>query len=272
EIYGEGNTYSAEYWMYDSRLGRRWNLDPVKKHHESSYATFANNPIWFIDPFGLDTLKVNKYGYVSLHSKVEGSETDVLVKIKGRNGKVKYKDGELKSKSISNVPKDFMKNKSSTSFIMSDEGVETKETGTYHFLSKDYGIDLYKWLADNTKVEWSFTYFEKFETINTIISTTHSTRHEALGSYIALDLPEHSLIMHIHSHGKASEGEAQQYLPSDFKGRDSDDIGFRTKILLKSPNAELLIYSRGGYWNYTNRNLSYPNNSKGFNVSALLRF
>lgn len=24
EIYGEGNTNSAEYWMYDARLGRRW--------------------------------------------------------------------------------------------------------------------------------------------------------------------------------------------------------------------------------------------------------
>src|SRR5690554_171848 len=52
EIYGEGNAYSAEYWMYDSRLGRRWNLDPVVKHHESSYAAFANNPVWFVDPLG----------------------------------------------------------------------------------------------------------------------------------------------------------------------------------------------------------------------------
>jgi RHS repeat-associated protein len=52
EIYGEGNTYSAEYWMYDSRLGRRWNLDPVDQISISNYATFANNPIANVDPDG----------------------------------------------------------------------------------------------------------------------------------------------------------------------------------------------------------------------------
>ena len=45
-------TYSAEYWKYDARLGRRWNVDHIDKPWESSYATFANNPIFFIDPNG----------------------------------------------------------------------------------------------------------------------------------------------------------------------------------------------------------------------------
>ncbi len=49
-------TYSAEYWQYNARLGRRWNVDPVIKSHESPYATFANNPIWFVDYNGADTL------------------------------------------------------------------------------------------------------------------------------------------------------------------------------------------------------------------------
>ena len=53
EIYGSGNSYSAEYWQYDTRLGRRWNVDPIVKPWESSYATFSNNPIYFIDPSGL---------------------------------------------------------------------------------------------------------------------------------------------------------------------------------------------------------------------------
>ena len=55
EIKGEGNSYTAEFWQYDSRLGRRWNIDPVVKEHESPYATFANNPIWFADPNGADS-------------------------------------------------------------------------------------------------------------------------------------------------------------------------------------------------------------------------
>ena len=55
EIYGGGNSYTAEYWQYDARLGRRWNLDPVVKPWESPYATFAGNPILFVDRFGNDT-------------------------------------------------------------------------------------------------------------------------------------------------------------------------------------------------------------------------
>ena len=52
EIYGEGNSYSAEYWQYDARLGRRWNEDPVDVPSFSPYSCFANNPIWFSDVYG----------------------------------------------------------------------------------------------------------------------------------------------------------------------------------------------------------------------------
>lgn len=58
EISGSGNSYTAMYWQYDSRLGRRWNTDPVVKYHESPYACFANSPIWIIDPNGADSVKV----------------------------------------------------------------------------------------------------------------------------------------------------------------------------------------------------------------------
>ncbi|MCC5945217.1 MAG: hypothetical protein JJT94_09790 [Bernardetiaceae bacterium] len=50
------DTYTAELWQYDSRVARRWNVDPVDKPWESSYAAFANNPIWFVDIDGQDTL------------------------------------------------------------------------------------------------------------------------------------------------------------------------------------------------------------------------
>ncbi|MFN7910307.1 MAG: hypothetical protein ACK5QC_00685 [Bacteroidota bacterium] len=44
---------SAEYWMYDSRIIRRWNVDPITDESLSPYACFANNPIYFADPDGL---------------------------------------------------------------------------------------------------------------------------------------------------------------------------------------------------------------------------
>lgn len=58
EVSGSGNSYTAMFWQYDSRLGRRWNLDPKPNPSISQYATFGNNPIFYTDPFG-DTLKTN---------------------------------------------------------------------------------------------------------------------------------------------------------------------------------------------------------------------
>lgn len=60
EISGKGNSYSAEYWQYDSRLGRRWNLDPKPTVGISDYSAFSNNPIWFNDIKG-DTLSWNLF-------------------------------------------------------------------------------------------------------------------------------------------------------------------------------------------------------------------
>ncbi len=54
EVSGEGNSYTAEYWQYDSRMGRRWNVDPIFKFYKSSYDAFSNNPINRIDPNGDD--------------------------------------------------------------------------------------------------------------------------------------------------------------------------------------------------------------------------
>lgn len=52
EVFGEGVSLSAEFWQYDTRLGRRWNVDPVFKEYESPYACFAGNPVRFADPKG----------------------------------------------------------------------------------------------------------------------------------------------------------------------------------------------------------------------------
>ena len=57
EINSDGNLYNAEYWEYDSRIVRRWNVDPINKEYESPYSVFGNNPIFNIDPLGNDTTR-----------------------------------------------------------------------------------------------------------------------------------------------------------------------------------------------------------------------
>lgn len=63
EIFGSGNTYSAEHWQYSPRLGRRFNLDPVYKSNRSNYSVLSNSPIIFVDPLGDDDFynKAGKY-------------------------------------------------------------------------------------------------------------------------------------------------------------------------------------------------------------------
>lgn len=54
------NITTAMFWEYDSRTGRRWNIDPITKEFESPYATFGCNPILMVDPLGLDWYKDTK--------------------------------------------------------------------------------------------------------------------------------------------------------------------------------------------------------------------
>ncbi|OJV43571.1 MAG: hypothetical protein BGO29_11595 [Bacteroidales bacterium 36-12] len=46
------NTTTAPYWEYDSRIVRRWNIDPKQKVYESPYMCFSGSPILLSDPMG----------------------------------------------------------------------------------------------------------------------------------------------------------------------------------------------------------------------------
>ncbi|HTJ11853.1 MAG TPA: LamG-like jellyroll fold domain-containing protein [Dinghuibacter sp.] len=51
---GAGNTYTAEYWAYDPRVGRRFDPDPFTLAPYSSYMTLGDAPTMYSDPSGLD--------------------------------------------------------------------------------------------------------------------------------------------------------------------------------------------------------------------------
>ena len=54
EVNGLGNSLTAEYWQYDPRLGRRWNIDPEFRKYPafSTYGVMFDNPILWNDPKG----------------------------------------------------------------------------------------------------------------------------------------------------------------------------------------------------------------------------
>lgn len=117
EISGAGNTMAAEFWEYDTRLGRRWNVDPVVKIYESPYACFSNNPICFIDRNGKDTTGgfINPRAredfnrtYNELNDRISGVNKG-LEKLKSKSDKKELSKREVKNKnSLENALKGYL--------------------------------------------------------------------------------------------------------------------------------------------------------------------
>ena len=103
EIKGIGNSYTAEFWEYDPRLARRWNIDPVFKEYESPYAAFANNPVWNIDKDGSDTSK-----YLSSKQTVDAIKIAFAVLKDRLDTKTYNKSGDY-SKEIEQAITDYWK-------------------------------------------------------------------------------------------------------------------------------------------------------------------
>jgi hypothetical protein len=73
EVYNNNETYSATFWEYDGRLGRRWNVDPVFSPLISNYICFENNPNCKIDYAGNWPM--------SVHHKIIDDATSKMVKL-----------------------------------------------------------------------------------------------------------------------------------------------------------------------------------------------
>jgi RHS repeat-associated protein len=89
------NSYTAEFWEYDCRIGRRWNLDPSPVDGISSYSAFLNNPNLFKDPLG-DTSKFFGNDGVLMYQNNKGKTMNLYVVVKEQfnslNSKFKNKD------------------------------------------------------------------------------------------------------------------------------------------------------------------------------------
>ena len=75
DIMGNGNATTAEFWEYDSRLGRRWNIDILGFESQSPYACFGNSPIDLSDPYGLEPQDNNAGAPERDHKKEDPDRT-----------------------------------------------------------------------------------------------------------------------------------------------------------------------------------------------------
>ena len=80
EEVGEG-MQTAMFWEYDSRLGRRWNVDPKGNASSSRYSCFNDNPLGLSDVNG-DSAVINSMGYV-LHYDKDDKDLRVFMRVGG---------------------------------------------------------------------------------------------------------------------------------------------------------------------------------------------
>ena len=77
-INGEANMYSTEFRMFDARLGRWLSLDPLMDQFPwmSPFVGMDNNPIFFTDPYGLNTIEKDTKDYSGGSSDDGGGKGD----------------------------------------------------------------------------------------------------------------------------------------------------------------------------------------------------
>ncbi|MBX3256093.1 MAG: hypothetical protein KF862_18295 [Chitinophagaceae bacterium] len=99
EVNGPYNSYNAEFWQYEPRVGRRWNVDPKPTVGISPYAAFNNSPIYNSDPYGDTILPAAGNDLIRLvlptNATFETYKAEATYQVGGKN--VSVKPGQLRS-------------------------------------------------------------------------------------------------------------------------------------------------------------------------------
>jgi hypothetical protein len=181
--------FHARYYNPPTFISR----DPLfEKKITSPYAAFRNNPLLYIDPNGEDEYEFDKKG--NLVNIISNEKADV-VRIVRRNGKEKasksYEYGTIKE-----IGKERLNTISN--------GTGKVDATVINLKDDTYRKDMFEFLAENTKIEWStISAFNDKEGFRNIISTNHSSGSEISGlSILDFDLiPKQSDIFDFtHSH------------------------------------------------------------------------
>ena len=161
EIKGEGNSYGAEFWEYDSRSGRRWNVDPKPNPSISNYATFANNPIFNIDVLGDTTYRFNKsdgsyVGMFDLDAAGQiGSYRSLKTLGKGKNKQEVWEGQRFEFADPANDPQDIRSGTmNKLVFVSNDEIKDLLTQGAFNYDDKNNSWRFYK----NSKGGQNFVY------------------------------------------------------------------------------------------------------------------
>lgn len=156
---------------YDPAIGRWMNIDPLAEHPKqigfSPYVYAANNPVYFIDPdgrlfddYGLDEAT----GKISLIKKTD-DDTDTLYAGSGEGasfvkdeskGSVTVKKHADGSSVISDLSVCNMKVET---VAHGNDSTKERTSNITHTNNADDAFNVFKFVADNSNVEWSLHKF-----------------------------------------------------------------------------------------------------------------
>ena len=202
EIAGKGNSYTAEFWQYDPRSARRWNVDPVYKHHFSNYSVMSGNPILRIDPDG-------------------ANDTEFGVNEKGEVEQIGPTDDDPDK--LFALNEDGTKNENITPATINDKTLLPQLSQTNEDYKGRYSIGeemeesgkLFLFLSDNTNVELSFKGYKKNEENSYVVATSHSLDKVVgvkLKNFTELDL---KISIHSHPDPDGTKGASHAYGTGD---------------------------------------------------------
>lgn len=253
EVYGAGNLNTAMFWEYDTRLGRRWNTDPVVKVSLSSYSVMSNNPILRCDPNGDNDYILLQDGHIVVE---ETNEPHRLYATDIKNRKM----GKDYSIALSKDESDFL-DKRKVLEISKNVKWTTFQIDNNYSLAKR----LYNFITDYCTVEFSLIVIkENGESINkngdlvsnnivTYLTTSHNNEKEANGSNLIENtiindkFNSYTFLRHEHNHPRSREENElkdinhKQGSPSKKDG----DCGVYESIKKHSGNCDFKIRENG---------------------------
>jgi RHS repeat-associated protein len=289
------NITSAEFWMYDSRIGRRWNVDPIETVGESPYACFHNNPVFITDPFGNvgdTTLNTPGGNSITLPSGATFTTFEKGKKyVHSSNGKeVSVQPGQLKSVTINNRTFTARFNSKDLSFsgYETDDGdyfagydPYTNETfGTQYHSLKDVisVLNPFKETEAYTSVQFKTTLQKKGDMLKSVIpvglQATYNTSTGVNSGWIAPDATYFNLGLKNYwtdirvmpgqgnyNSGEISGGRALFTVPYLSRGIFKTQLDIATSDIT-SPNFDnTMIGSRGVIESPVNLKLPFTNTS-----------
>ncbi|GAA0875851.1 hypothetical protein GCM10009118_22600 [Wandonia haliotis] len=144
EVSGNGNSYTTEFRQYDPRLGRWKSLAPLmtKFPNMSPYVDFANNPVYFTDPYGLESVNYGGDGGGDAFPENPNEGDDFMrTDAKGTEWHYKYENG-------------VWVGQGGDGGVMNDVEVSPRNKASYENAKASNKIDNFEYLRQYKLYDW----------------------------------------------------------------------------------------------------------------------